>query len=109
MSEIRDVVIIGSGPAGYTATLCTARAQLKPLLFGSSIFVGGSLTTTTEAENFPGLPEGVDGPVLMQNMWAQLPRLVRGRSVGGSLCAVRRVVASRRRAPWGFSRTIHGL
>ena len=52
MSGIRDVVIIGSGPAGYTAALYTARAQLGPLLFGSSIFVGGSLTTTTEVENF---------------------------------------------------------
>ncbi|GGV73435.1 thioredoxin reductase [Streptomyces longisporoflavus] len=69
--DIREVIIIGSGPAGYTAALYTARAQLRPLLFGSSIFVCGSLTTTAEVENFPGFSEGVDGPVLMETMRAQ--------------------------------------
>lgn len=60
--DVREVIVIGSGPAGYTAALYTARAQLKPLLFGSSIFVGGSLTTTTEVENFLASPPASTDP-----------------------------------------------
>jgi thioredoxin reductase (NADPH) len=71
---MRDVIIIGSGPAGYTAAIYAARAQLKPLLIASSVEPGGELMKTTEVENFPGFPEGLMGPDLMANFQAQAER-----------------------------------
>ena len=71
---MRQVVIIGSGPAGYTAAIYAARANLAPLLIASSVEAGGELMNTTEVDNFPGFPEGVQGPDLMDNMLAQAKR-----------------------------------
>ncbi len=71
---MRDLVIIGSGPAGYTAAIYGARAELKPLVIASSVAMGGDLMTTTEVDNFPGFPQGVMGPELMMNMQAQAER-----------------------------------
>src|SRR6185369_3424267 len=71
---MRQVIIVGSGPAGYTAAIYAARANLSPLLIASSVDFGGELMKTTDVENYPGFPEGILGPDLMMRMQEQAER-----------------------------------